>query len=392
MALPISYPLRNLTHRRARTAITVGVVALVVVATALLLGLVSSLRRTLVATGDERNLIVLRKGSNNDGSSQLPLEAYQTLRFFEGIGRDAAGDPLVSPELVLQPFFHRGNGGRENVLVRGVEPIALAVHGEARVAEGRMLTPSTAEAVVGRGIASRYPEIDIGKELRFGRGRWTVVGILDAGGSSFESEVWVDARLLASDAKRPLPYSGMRLRVADGADRDALIRRIEADPRWALEAKPETEYYAEQAESARTLFAIVVLVAVMAGIGAGFGAANTMYASVQARTAEIGTLRALGFSRRDVLFSFLVESVAIALLGFVVGGAVAVVAGALLTQLLGGIGFAAATFTTNVIALRVAPSDLAVAAVLSTLIGVAGGLAPAWRASHLRPIDALRRA
>jgi len=392
MALPLSYALRNLTHRRGRTAITVGVVALVVIATTLLLGLVSSLRRTLVATGDAHNLIVLRKGSNNDGSSQLPLEAYQTLRFFDGIAKDAQGQPLVSPELVVQPFFHRGDGGRENVLVRGVEPVALEVHREVRVAEGRMLAPSSTEAVVGRGIAARYPEIAVGKDLRFGRGRWRVVGILDAGGSSFESEVWVDARQLAADAKRTLPYSGMRVRVADGADREALARRIEDDSRWALEAKPETDYYAEQAESSRTLFAIVVLVAIMAGIGAGFGAANTMYAAVQARTAEIGTLRALGFSRGDVLISFLAESVAIALLGFVVGGAVAVVAGALLSQALGGIGFAAATFTTNVIALRVAPGDLLTSALIALAIGVVGGIAPAWRAAHLRPIDALHRA
>jgi len=392
MALPLSYALRNLTHRRGRTAITVGVVALVVIATTLLLGLVSSLRRTLVATGDAHNLIVLRKGSNNDGSSQLPLEAYQTLRFFDGIAKDAQGQPLVSPELVVQPFFHRGDGQRENVLVRGVEPVALEVHREVRVAEGRMLAPSSTEAVVGRGIAARYPEIAVGKDLRFGRGHWRVVGILDAGGSSFESEVWVDARQLAADAKRTLPYSGMRVRVADGADREALARRIEDDSRWALEAKPETDYYAEQAESSRTLFAIVVLVAIMAGIGAGFGAANTMYAAVQARTAEIGTLRALGFSRGDVLISFLAESVAIALLGFVVGGAVAVVAGALLSQALGGIGFAAATFTTNVIALRVAPGDLLTSALIALAIGVVGGIAPAWRAAHLRPIDALHRA
>lgn len=392
MALPLGYPLRNLTHRRARTAITVGVVALVVVATTLLLGLVSSLRRTLASTGDPQNLIVLRKGSNNDGSSQLPLEAYQALRFFEGIARNEQGEPLVSPEIVVQPFFHRANGGRENVLVRGVEPAAYAVHREVKIAEGRAATPGTMEAVVGRGIAMRYPEAAIGQSLRFGRGTWQVVGILDAEGSSYESEVWVDARLLAADAKRSLPYSGFRLRGADGADLEALARRIDADPRWALEASPETEYYADQAESARTLFVIVVFVAVMAGFGASFGAANAMYASVQARTAEIGTLRAIGFSRMDVLVAFLLESVATSLLGFVVGGTIAVAAAALLSSVLGGIGFGASTFTTNVITLRVSPSDLGFAAVFAALIGLGGGMMPAWHAARMRPIDALRRA
>jgi len=392
MALPLGYPLRNLTHRRARTAITVGVVALVVLATTLLLGLVSSLRRTLASTGDPRNLIVLRKGSNNDGSSQLPLEAYQALRFFEGIGQDERGEPLVSPEIVVQPFFHRAGGGRENVLVRGIEAPAYAVHREVRIAEGRAPTPGTLEALVGRGIAMRYPEAQIGRELRFGRGSWTVVGILESDGSSFESEVWVDGRLLAADAKRALPYSGFRVRAADGADLEALARRIDADPRWALEASPETEYYADQAESARTLFVIVLFVAVMAGFGASFGAANAMYASVQARTAEIGTLRALGFSRLDVLIAFLVESVATSLLGFALGATLAVAAAFALSSALGGIGFGASTFTTSVITLRVSASDLVFAALFAVLIGLGGGLMPAWRAARLRPIDALRRA
>lgn len=392
MALPLGYPLRNLMHRRTRTAITVGVVALVVVATTLLLGLVSSLRRTLASTGDPRNLIVLRKGSNNDGSSQLPLEAYQALRFFEGIAQDDKGEPLVSPEIVVQPFFHRANGGRENVLVRGIEPAAYAVHREVRIAEGRAPTPGTLEALVGRGIAMRYPEAAVGQVLRFGRGSWQVVGILEAEGSSYESEVWVDARLLAADAKRSLPYSGFRVRAADGADLEALARRIDADPRWALEASPETDYYADQAESARTLFVIVIFVAVMAGFGASFGAANAMYASVQARTAEIGTLRAIGFSRTDVLVAFLMESVATSLLGFLLGGAIAVAAAAILSSVLGGIGFGASTFTTNVITLRVSPADLGFAAVFAALIGLGGGMMPAWHAAQLRPIDALRRA
>lgn len=392
MSLPLGYPLRNLTHRRARTAITVGVVALVVLATTLLLGLVSSLRRTLASTGDPRNLIVLRKGSNNDGSSQLPLEAYQALRFFEGIAQSEKGEPLVSPEIVVQPFFHRANGGRENVLVRGVEPAAYLVHREVRIAEGRAPTAGTMEALVGRGIAMRYPDAAVGQALRFGRGSWQVVGILEAQGSSYESEVWVDARLVAADAKRSLPYSGFRVRVADDADLEALARRIDADPRWALEAKPETEYYADQAESAQTLFVIVIFVAVMAGFGASFGAANAMYASVEARTAEIGTLRAIGFSRTDVLVAFLLESVATSLLGFLVGGTLAVVAATVLSSVLGGIGFGASTFTTSVITLRVSPSDFGFAAVFAALIGLGGGMMPAWRAARLQPIDALRRA
>ena len=391
MALPLGYPLRNLVHRRLRTALTVAVIALVVIATTLFLGLVSSMRRTLATTGSPDNLIVLRKGSDNDGSSAVPLEAHQALRFFDGVAKNAAGEPLASPELVVQPFFRTEGGGRENVLVRGVEPIALEVHEEVQVAEGRMFEPAQGEAVVGRGVASRYRGAQLGQELRFGRRTWKIVGVLDSGGSSFESEVWVDVRDLAADAKRGVLFSGVRLKVAPGADRDALIRRIEADPRWTLGAKTETEYYAKQAESANVFYVLVVGLAVLAGFGAAFGATNTMYAAVQARIAEIGTLRALGFSRGTVLQAFLIESIGLAALGLVIGVAIAVPLALVVSHALGGIAFGLSTFSTSVILLRVSPFDVAIAALLALAIGVGGGLAPAWRAAQLRPVEALRK-
>jgi ABC-type antimicrobial peptide transport system permease subunit len=266
------------------------------------------------------------------------------------------------------------------------------VHGEVKVAEGRIFEPSAGEAVVGAGVAGRYVGARLGDTLEFGRGRWKVVGILEAGGSSFESEVWVDARELANDAKRPFPYSSFRLRVAPGADRDALARRIGGDPRHALEAEPETAYYAKQAESANTLYVLVIGLAVLSGIGAVFGATNTLYAAVQARTAEIGTLRAIGFSRGSILVSFLVESLVTALLAFALGALVAALLGFAVSQALGGIGFGAATFTTNVIQLRVGASDLVAALALALVIGLFGGLAPARKAAALRPVEALRKA
>lgn len=392
MTLPLSYSLRNVTARPARSVMTAGVIALVVVACSLFLGLISSLRRTLVSSGDPHNLVVMRKGSDNDGSSQLALEAFQAIKYFDGIARDAQDQPLASPELVVQPFFRTHAGGRENVLVRGVEPMALQVHSDVHILDGRMLNPSSGEAVVGKGVMGRYRGATLGSELEFGTRVWKVVGILEAGGSSFESEVWVDVRELANDAKRPFPYSGIRLRVADGADMAALEQRIDDDPRFALDAQPETEYYAKQAESANALYVLVIGIAVLAGIGAGFGAANTMYAAVQARTGEIGTLRAMGFSRFSILWSFQVEAVALAGLGFLIGAVAAVILARLIGLLLGGIAFGARTFTTNVITLSVAPSDLVAALVLAIVIGLAGGFGPAWRAARLRPIEALRKA
>jgi ABC-type antimicrobial peptide transport system permease subunit len=255
-----------------------------------------------------------------------------------------------------------------------------------------MFDPSASEAVVGKGVMGRYRGAQLGSELQFGRGRWTVVGILESGGSSFESEVWVDVRELANDAKRPFPYSGFRLRVARPELMAALERRIDDDPRFALDAQPETEYYAKQAESANPLYILVIGIAVLAGIGAGFGAANTMYAAVQARTAEIGTLRALGFSRGSILWSFQIEAVALSALGFAVGAVLSVLLARLLGLLLGGVAFGARTFTTSVITLDVASGDLVIAFVLAVLIGLGGGFGPAWQAARLRPIEALRKA
>ncbi|MEW6271006.1 MAG: ABC transporter permease [Thermodesulfobacteriota bacterium] len=392
MALPLSYSLRNVRARPTRSLMTAGVIALVVVASTLFLGLISSLKRTLVVSGDPLNLVVMRKGSDNDGSSQLSLEVYQAIRFLDGIARDADDQPLVSPELVVQPFMRTRDGGRENVLARGVEPMALQVHDKVKIVEGRMFQPSSSEAVIGRGVASRYAGAELGSELEFGRGRWKVVGIFDADGSSFESEVWVDVRELANDAKRPFPYSGIRLRAASAADLERLEKRIDDDPRYAIEAELETDYYAKQSESANSLYVLVVGIAVLAGIGAGFGAANTMYAAVQARTAEIGTLRALGFSRRSILIAFQAEAVLLALLGFVLGALLAMALSVVLGWVLGGIAFGAQTFTTNVITLRVSASDLIGALGLALLVGALGGLGPAWRAARLRPIEALRKA
>jgi len=390
--LPLSYSVRNVVARPTRSLMTALVVALVVVACTLLLGLISSLKHTLVSTGHPLNLVVMRKGSDNDGSSQITLEAFQSIRFQDGIARDAEERPLVSPELVVQPFFRTRDGGRENVLVRGVEAAALGVHDDVRIVEGRMLRPSAGEAVVGRGALGRYADATVGSELEFGRGRWKVVGVMESGGSSFESEVWVDARELANDARRPFPYSGVRLRAASAADLERLERRIDADPRFAIEAVPEPEYYRKQASSANTLYVIVIGIAVLAGLGAGFGAANTMYAAVQSRTAEIGTLRALGFSRGAILAAFEVEAVALSLLGFALGAALSWLLSVALSRWLGGIAFGASTFTTNVVTLRLSLADLGGALLLALAVGVGGGLGPAWRAARLRPIEALRRA
>jgi putative ABC transport system permease protein len=392
MALPIRYSYEHLLARRGRSAATATIIATVVLATALFSGLVSSIRRTVVSTGSERNLIVLRKGASDDGSSFVTLEDHRRLRLLPEIARNAAGEPLVSPELVVQPSFARPGGSRENVLVRGVETIALEVHDEVAITAGRMLRPSAGEAVVGRRILERYGVDGVGSTLRFGRGTWQVVGIFESGGSAFEAEVWVDVRELANDAHRPQPYSGLRIRIAPGTDGAALARRISDDQQASLSAARETDYYADQAKAADALYVIVVGLALLAGTAATFGAANTLYASVQSRRREIGTLRALGFPATAILRSVLLESLLLSLAGFLLGCGLAWCASVVLDRSLSGVGVGSLlSARTQAVALRVSFADVGLAFGLVLAIALAGGFFPALRAARLEPAEALRR-
>jgi len=391
MAIPLKYNLRNLLTRKMTTLATAGGIALVVVVTILLLSLIAGLKRMLIASGSPNNLVVMRKGSTNDGSSNVTREAVQALRYLSGITRTPEGEPLVSPELINQPFFRPKGGGRENVLVRGVSPMGYLVHNNVHFVAGRPPRPAVGEAAVGIAASQRYEGAGLGETLQFGRRNWTVVGIFTADGSAFESEVWVDVDDLFNDANRST-YSGVRLTVAPGADQDALIRRIADDPRISLEAKPEVDYYSEQAESANTLYLLTSVLAMIMGTGAIFGAMNTMFAAVTHRTAEIGTLRALGFSRGAVLVSFVSESVCLALIGYV--GGLLLGTGTVMTinVLIHGVAFNLASFTTAVVTLRLSPLILLVALLLALVMGVFGGFLPARRAARLRVTEALRRA
>jgi putative ABC transport system permease protein len=390
MAVPLSYNIRNLLVRRWTSAFTAGGIALVVAATMLLAALVGGLQQILVSAGEPDNLVVLRKGATSDGSSQVPRDAAQAVRSLPGIAAGADGVPLFSPEIVNQPFMHNPDGGRENVLVRGVEPIALLVHRRVRLVEGRLFRPNLGEVVLGVGAARRY-RLGVGSELELGRRRWSVVGIFDAGGTAFDSEIWADVTDVQDDTRRE-GYSGLRLTLAPGADARALVRRIESDGRFTLEAKPETVYYSEQAETARSLYILVLTLAVVMGIGATFGALNTMYAAVANRTGEIGTLRALGFGRGSILASFLAESMLLATGGLVGGVLLALLAMLAVNTLLAGVAFSMMTFTVATVLLEPTPGGVALGLVFAAAIGFLGGLAPAWRAAHLRVIDALRHA
>jgi ABC-type lipoprotein release transport system permease subunit len=391
MPIPIAYNVRNLFVRRWTTIFTTGGIALVVAATMLLAALVGGLQRMLVDTGEPDNLVVMRKGATSDGSSQVPRDAGQALRTLPGVARSAAGDPLASREIVNQPFMHTADGGRENVLVRGVEPVAFEVHRGVRIVEGRTFRPNLGEIVVGRGALARYAPGGVGSEIEFGRRRWRIVGVFDSGGTAFDSEIWADVTDVQDDTRRD-GYSGVRLRVAPDTDRHALVARIEGDARFTLEAKPEIEYYREQADTANALYILVFTLGIVMATGAVFGALNTMYAAVAARTPEIGTLRALGFSRAAILASFLTESLLLAALGLVAGVALAAVAVLAINTLLSGVQFSMMTFSVATVLLRLSPGGALLGLAFAAGIGILGGLFPAWRAAHLPVVDALHRA
>jgi ABC-type lipoprotein release transport system permease subunit len=391
MLIPISYNVRNLLVRRWTSAFSAGGIALVVAATMLLAALVGGLQQMLVATGEPDNLIVLRKGATNDGSSQVPRDAARALRAMTGVARGPNGEILASAELVNQPFIVTRSGGRENVLVRGVEPTAFEVHRAVRLVAGRPFQRKLGEVVIGTGVAARYAGARLGNEITFGRRRWRVVGIFDTGGTAFDSEIWADVTDVQDDTRRD-GFSGVRVRVAPGTDPQALIRRIAADGRFTLEAKPEVAYYREQAETANALYVMVLTLAVVMATGAVFGALNTMYAAVASRTGEIGTLRALGFARPTILASFLLESLLLASVGLAVGMGLAALGVLGVNTLLSGVQFSMMSFTVATVLLRITPGGIVLGVVLAATIGVLGGLAPAWRAAHLRVVDALHRA
>jgi ABC-type lipoprotein release transport system permease subunit len=385
VAIPLAYNVRNLLVRRWTSAFSAGGIALVVAATVLLAALVGGLQRMLVATGEPDNLIVLRKGANSDGASQIPRDAARALRAMTGVARGPAGEILASPELVNQPFIVTRDGGRENVLVRGVEPVAFQVHRSVRLTSGRPFQPKLGEVVIGAGVAARYAGARLGSEIQFGRRRWRVVGIFDSGGTAFDSEIWADVTDVQDDTRRD-GYSGVRLRVAPGSDVQALVRRIEADGRFTLEARPEVAYYREQAETAGALYVLVLTLSVIMATGAVFGALNTMYAAVASRTPEIGTLRALGFSRLAILTSFVIESVLIAVVAGVLGCVLALPAN-WLTASTGNV-----TFSEIAFAFRVTPMSLVAGVLFATVMGLFGGLLPALRAARMPLTSALREA
>jgi putative ABC transport system permease protein len=388
MSVPFSYILRNVAARRLTTALTAGGMALVVYVFATVLMLAAGLEQTLVATGQDDNVVVIRRAAQTEvqsGVDRMQAGIVESLSDI-AVGRD--GQKLISKEpVVLINLPKRDSNKPSNVVIRGVTPAGLALRPQVQLVAGRMFRPGTSEVIAGRSIASGFQGAGVGETLRFASRDWTVVGMFDAGRTGFDSEIWGDAEQMLQ-AFRRLGFSALLFKLADTERFDAVKQEIESDPRLTLEAKRETRFYADQSEALSKFISYLgTTISVIFSIGAIIGAMITMYASVASRTAEIGTLRALGFPRTAILSAFLVESLLLGLIGGVIG---LVAASFMQAVSISTMNFQ--TFAELAFSFRLTPGIVAASLAFALAMGFVGGFLPAARAARLKIVDALRAA
>ena len=387
-AVPLSYIARNLWVRRVTTALTAAGMALVVYVFATVLMMSEGIRSTLVATGQPDNLIVLRKGAGAEINSGISREQANLLQALPGLATDAGGQPLLSKEpVVLNNLPKRDSGKPSNVTLRGTSDIGLALRPQVRVSEGRMFRPGSSEVVVGKAVARGFEGVQMGASLRFGGRDWRIVGVLDAGGSGFDSEIWADSEQLMAAFRRST-FSSVLMKMTEPGQFEQLRDSIDQDPRLLLEAKREQRFYAEQSESLANFISILgTALAVIFSIGAVVGATITMFGSVASRIGEIGTLRALGFRRGAVLVAFMGEALLLSLVGGLLGLAAATV-----MQQVNVSTTNFATFSELAFQFKLTLGIVLKSLLFALAMGVVGGFIPAWRASRMLIVDCLRAA
>lgn len=384
-SIPLQYNLRNLRVRWRTTIATVGGIALVVAVFVMVMALARGLKSTYVTTGDERNLLVLRRGSTAESSSQIMREEMVRMKYLTGIERDAKGDPVFSPEIIVLMYLDRADGeGGANVILRGMGPMGLELRPQIRLVEGRMFESGRREVVVSRKVADRFRNCRIGERFRSGKAEWTVVGVFDAGKTAYDSEIWAAADEVRDGFNRNF-YGSALLRPVDDAAAEELTRRLESDRVLSVRVLRETAYYKDQTQTAGPIQFMGGFLATIMSIGAAFSAMNTMYAAVGARTREIGTLRVLGFKRRAIYASFLLESVLLAGLGGVIGCLLALPLNGVATGTFNWTSFAEIAFE-----FRITPELLARGMLFAVVMGLVGGILPANVAARKPVLVALK--
>ncbi|MBF0506658.1 MAG: ABC transporter permease [Nitrospirae bacterium] len=384
--IPFSYSFRNLLTRRLTTALTASGMALVVFVFASILMLAEGLRKTLVETGSYDNVIVIRKGSNSEVQSGVDRTSASITETQPEIAIGVNGQPLVAKELVvLINLPKRGSNKPSNVVIRGTTANSLLLRPQVKIAAGRMPRPGSSEIMAGQSIAKRFKGGGLGETLRFGMRDWRVVGLFDAGNTGFNSEIWGDVDQLMQAFRRNV-YSSITFKLADPAGFEKVKERIENDPRMTIEAKRESKFYEEQSRvMAKFLRVLGLSLTIIFSIGAVIGAMITMYSAVANRTSEIGTLRALGFQRANILTAFLVESL---LLGFIGGCAGLFFASFMQLLTISTMNFQ--TFAELAFSFSLTFQIIYQAMAFALVMGFAGGVLPAFRASRMNIVAALR--
>jgi putative ABC transport system permease protein len=388
MAIPFSYNVRSIAARWKTAIVSILGIAGTVGVFVAMLAMARGFQATLIASGSASNSIIRRAGSSSEMDSGVSLDQARVIADAAQVARNAAGVPLASPEMVVIGAFQLIKSGTDaNTQIRGMTPLVLEVRPSVKIAEGRFFTPGLAELVVGSNAVNSYRGLELGSTLSFGGQDWKVVGIFDAGGSAFDSEIWCDHTVLAQTFDRPTnSYSSITVRLNSPTDFDAFKDSLTSDPRLTVQVEREAEYYAKQSQVVSTLIRVLgFLVAFVMAIGAVFGALNTMYSAVAARAREIATLRALGFGGGSVILSFMFESLLISLIGGILG-CIAVLplngftAGTMNWQ----------TFSHLAFAFRVTPGLLGAGIFFALFMGFVGGVLPAVRAARLQVAHALR--
>jgi putative ABC transport system permease protein len=351
------------------------------------LSMAAGFKHTMTASSSVDSAIVLRSGADNEMSSGLERADTRLIADTPGLARNSDG-PLASAELfVIINLPKRSTGTDANVPLRGVEQQAFHVRDKLKIVQGRAFEPGKNEIVVGVGAAQEFAGLEVGKKLKLGRNEWDVVGMFSAGGGAAESEIWTDATVLQGLYHRGNSFQSVYVKLASPGAFQQFSGAVTNNPQLSVKTIRQDDYYAEQSTMLTTLITTLgVLIASLMAIGAVFGALNTMYNSVSARTREIATLRALGFGRGAVIVSVMFESIAVALAGGVLGAIIAYVAfNGFHTSTVNWQSFSQVTF-----AFRVTPELLIRGIVWATLIGLIGGLFPAVRAARLPIAAALR--
>lgn len=385
MQIPFSYNIRNLVVRKTTTIMTALGIALTVAVLLSVLALVSGLQTSLRSSGDPRRVLVMRKGATAELTSGVTRQSFQDLKFKPGIARDSAGQPLASLEIITVinlPSVDSEAG--MNVTTRGLLQPGIEIRG-LKLAEGRWFEAGRRELVVGKGIAARYPDARLGGTLKFGKGEWTVVGVVDAGGGPINSEILGDLNQVAGDLNRMEGLSAMWIMAEDEIAAQSLINSINDDVKLTAQAKSEVEYLEAQTSSAAPIQFIGIFVSMIMAVGSSFAAMNTMYAAVSRRAREVGTLRVLGFSKGSILTSFFLESLALSLVGGVLGCLLALPLNGLTTGVGNNVTFSEIAFN-----FRVGPETMAAGIVFALVMGALGGLFPARSAARKEILTALR--